>query len=56
MGAMGEAIVAYAQSLIDETDGSIEDLEKAMAVSQDTKFIPMDSCVSHSYYNTQTRQ
>jgi len=34
MGAIAEAIVAYAQPLIDETDGSIEDLNRALAVSQ----------------------
>jgi hypothetical protein len=34
MGAIAEAIVAYAQPLIDQTDGSIEQMEKAFAVSQ----------------------
>lgn len=34
MGAIAEAIVAYAQPLIDQTDGSIEQLNKAFAVSQ----------------------
>ena len=34
MGAIAEAIVAYAQPLIDETDGSIEELQKAFTVSQ----------------------
>ena len=34
MGAIGDAIVAYARPLLDETDGSIEDVKKAMAVSQ----------------------
>ena len=33
MGAMAEAIVAYAQPLLDETDGSIEQMNKAFAVS-----------------------
>jgi len=32
MGAMAEAIVAYAQPLVDETDGSIEQMNKAMSV------------------------
>lgn len=34
MGAIAEAIVAYAQPLIDQTDGSIEQLNKALATSQ----------------------
>jgi hypothetical protein len=34
MGAIAEAIVAYAQPLIDQTDGSLEQLNKAMAISQ----------------------
>lgn len=34
MGAIAEGIVAYAKPLIDETDGSIEQLKKAMAMSQ----------------------
>ena len=29
MGAMADAIMAYAQPLIDETDGSIEQMNKA---------------------------
>jgi uncharacterized protein YecA (UPF0149 family) len=33
MGAMGEAIVAFAQPLIDETDGSIEQVNKALSIS-----------------------
>jgi uncharacterized protein YecA (UPF0149 family) len=34
MGAIADAIMAYAQPLIDETDGSIEELNKALAMSQ----------------------
>jgi hypothetical protein len=34
MGAIAEAIVAYAQPLIDQTDGSIEQLQKAFTISQ----------------------
>jgi len=34
MGAIAEAIVAYAQPLIDKTNGSIEGMERALAVSQ----------------------
>src|SRR5438552_2037128 len=34
MGAIADAIMAYAQPLIDETDGSIEELNKALAISQ----------------------
>jgi hypothetical protein len=34
MGAIAEAIVAYAQTLIDETDGSEEQLKKALGISQ----------------------
>ena len=34
MGALAEAIVAYAQPLIDQTDGSFEQMEKALALSQ----------------------
>ncbi len=34
MGAMAEAFVAYAQPLIDETDGSEEQVSKALAMSQ----------------------
>lgn len=33
MGAMAEALVAYAQPLIDETDGSIEQMQHAFAMS-----------------------
>ena len=33
MGAMAEALVAYAQPLIDETDGSIEQMQSAFTVS-----------------------
>jgi hypothetical protein len=34
MGAIAEGIVAYAQPLIDQTDGSHEQLNKAFAISQ----------------------
>ena len=34
MGAMAEAFVAYAQPLLDQTDGSDEQLNKAFAISQ----------------------
>jgi SEC-C motif len=34
MGAIAEAFVAYAQPLIDQTDGSEEQLNKALAISQ----------------------
>ena len=34
MGAMAEAFVAYAQPLIDQTDGSEEQVNKAFAISQ----------------------
>ena len=34
MGAIAEGIVAYAQPLLDQTDGSMEQLNKAMTISQ----------------------
>lgn len=34
MGALAEAILAYAQPLIDQTDGSMEELNKALSISQ----------------------
>lgn len=34
MGALAEGFVAYAQPLIDQTDGSMEQLNKAFAISQ----------------------
>ena len=34
MGAIAEGLVAYAQPLIDQTDGSLEQLNKAFAISQ----------------------
>lgn len=34
MGAIADAIVAYAQPLIDETDGSMEQINKALSISQ----------------------
>ena len=34
MGAIAEGIAAYAQPLLDQTDGSIEELNKALSISQ----------------------
>jgi hypothetical protein len=34
MGAFAEAVMAYAQPLMDATDGSLEELNRALAVSQ----------------------
>jgi uncharacterized protein YecA (UPF0149 family) len=34
MGAIAEALVAYAQPLIDQTDGSLEQMQKAFTISQ----------------------
>jgi hypothetical protein len=34
MGAMAEAFVTFAQPLLDQTDGSEEDLKKALSISQ----------------------
>ena len=34
MGAIADAILAYAQPLIDQTDGSTEELHKALTISQ----------------------
>ena len=34
MGAIADAIMAYAQPLIDETDGSLEEMDHAMSISQ----------------------
>jgi uncharacterized protein YecA (UPF0149 family) len=34
MGAIAEAFAAYAQPLLDQTDGSVEQLNKAFAISQ----------------------
>jgi uncharacterized protein YecA (UPF0149 family) len=34
MGAIAEALVAYAKPLVDQTDGSMEQLNKAFAISQ----------------------
>jgi hypothetical protein len=34
MGAIAEGIMAYAQPLIDQTDGSLEQLNKALALTQ----------------------
>ncbi len=46
MGAIAEAIVAYAQPLLDETDGSVEQLNKAFSISQlcyNLALLPQDS-------------
>jgi SEC-C motif len=34
MGAIAEALVAYAQPLIDQTDGSLQEVNKALGMSQ----------------------
>jgi hypothetical protein len=34
MGAIAESITAYAQPLLDETDGSIEQMNHALALGQ----------------------
>lgn len=34
MGAIAEGIMAYAQPLLDQTDGSVEQMNKALAISQ----------------------
>jgi hypothetical protein len=34
MGAMAEAFAAFAQPLLDQTDGSEEDLQRALSISQ----------------------
>lgn len=34
MGAFGEAFVAYAQPLLDQTDGSFEQVDQALKISQ----------------------
>lgn len=34
MGAIAEGLVSYAQPLLDQTDGSVEQLNKAMTISQ----------------------
>jgi hypothetical protein len=34
MGAIAEAMMAYAQPLLEQTDGSLEQLNKAMTISQ----------------------
>jgi SEC-C motif len=46
MGAIAEALVAYAQPLIDQTDGSLEEVNKAFALSQlcyNLSLLPEDS-------------
>lgn len=45
MGAMGDAIGAYIQPLIDQTDGSPEDVKKALLLGQwcyNTALLPAD--------------
>jgi uncharacterized protein YecA (UPF0149 family) len=45
MGAFGDAFAAFAQPLIDQTDGSPEDLQKAFTLSQlcyNTALLPPD--------------
>jgi len=45
MGAFGEAFAAFAQPLIDQTDGTPEDLQKALTLSQlcyNTALLPAD--------------
>lgn len=34
MGAIADAIVAYAQPLLDQTDGSIDQMNRALAIAQ----------------------
>ena len=34
MGVIAESMVAYAQPLLDETDGSVEDMQKAFTLAQ----------------------
>ena len=34
MGAIADAIVAYSQPLIDQTDGSVDKMNRAMTVAQ----------------------
>jgi hypothetical protein len=34
MGVIAESIVAYAQPLLDETDGSIENMNRALSLAQ----------------------
>jgi SEC-C motif len=46
MGAIADAFVAFAQPLIDQTDGSHEELEKALAMTQlcyNLALLPEDS-------------
>src|SRR5262245_22613040 len=46
MGAIADAIAAYAQPLLDETDGSLEQMNKALAVTQlcwNLALVPEDS-------------
>lgn len=45
MGAFGEAFAAFAQPLIDQTDGSPEQVQKALSLSQlcyNTALLPVD--------------
>jgi uncharacterized protein YecA (UPF0149 family) len=46
MGAIAEGLVAYAQPLLDQTDGSVEQLNKAFAIGQlcfNLAMLPEDS-------------
>src|SRR2546426_553668 len=46
MGAIAEAFAAYAQPLLDQTDGSAEDLQKALTIGQlcyNLALLPEDS-------------
>jgi SEC-C motif len=46
MGAIAEALVAYAQPLVDQTDGSLEQVNKAFGISQicyNLSLLPDDS-------------
>lgn len=45
MGAFGDAFAAFAQPLIDQTDGSLEQVQKALSLSQlcyNTAILPAD--------------
>ena len=51
MGAIAEGFVAYAQPLLDQTDGSEEQLNKAFAISQlcyNLALLPEDSGIRRS--------
>jgi hypothetical protein len=47
MGAIAESIMAYAQPLLDETDGSLEEVNKALSLSQicwNLALMPEETC------------